>query len=226
MEDCSISSNFSLYLFLVVSVILVSVDAIGIYHIVLTWQQSIHLPSNIFNSCLKWQLITRTCFASFSTFAAISSFILCGFLIINTEFFVEKALSTFLYYNYMIFGPYMLGFCILGLVFWQDITYVCIRSSSNYKFFSSSNAFSLIFSLVISVVITIGVSVYKAMNLYVDSVLQKPEGYDFIRKFVLWIALRNSSASELLRNHNNNSLSNNNEVIREEDEFSRIRIGD
>jgi len=204
---------------------LVSVDVIGLYHIILTWQHALTVPTHIFETCLKWQLITRSCFAVFSSLAALSSLVLCTCLIIDTEIFTEKILSTYLYYNYMIFGPYMLGFCILGLIFWSDVSYSCSRQNTNYKFFSSSNAFSLIFSLVISVIITIGVAVYKAMNLYIDSMLQKPDGYSFIRKLVFWIALRTSNISELVRSHHNNGSGSNGNNISRESELDRIRIG-
>jgi len=222
-SDCSISNNFSLYLFLIISLILVSVDILGIYHIVLTWKASINASTVVFETCLKWQLISKTCFAVFSSLAAISSLVLCGFLIINMEFFTDKMLNTFLYYNYLIFGPYMLGFCILGLIFWNETSYVCSKHNINYKFFSTSNAFSLVFSLVVSIIITIGVAVYKAINLFIDSMLQKPDGYDFIRKWVLWIALRSSNASELIRGMGNQQ--NNNENRQQEGELARIRIG-
>ena len=220
-NDCSISNSFSLYLFLIISVILLSVDCLGLYHIIINWQQSIELPVALFESCIKWQLITRTCFAVFSSLAALSSLILCASLIVNLEIFTEKILSTFLYYNYIIFGPYMLGFCILGLLFWENVSYVCSKHNPDTKFFNSANAFSLIFSLVVSGLITLAVACYKAMNLYIDSILQKPDGLPMIRKMVYWIALRTTSVSELVRSQQNNI----NRTGAQNPELDMIRIG-
>jgi len=214
-DNCSICNNFSFFLLLIISGALLTIDGYNLYHIGLTWQHSLEIQPKIFESCIKWQLISRTCFAAFATLAALSSLLLCMFLIAIYEVFKEKILSTYLYYNYLIFGPYMLGFCILGLVYWNNVGYMCSKHDTNILVFNSSNAFYITLCFLTSVLITLGIAIYKTFSLFLDSLLNKPEGFHFIKKLIYWFALRTSNINEIVRNHNNsqnNNNSNNNDI--------------
>jgi len=66
----------------------------------------------------------------------------------------------------------------------------------------------------LSLVITLSVSCYHALVLFVDSILQRPEGYQFIRKFFWYCVLKLREPSELLARpaeYNSDNNNNNNQ---------------
>jgi len=210
-DENSFSNNIALYMFSLVSLILVSIDGIGLYNISLQWQQSTTFTAVVFEDCLKWQLITKSCFTLFSFFSAFSSFVICICLVAEPKYFVNKLLPTYMYYNYFIFGPIMLALCICGIVNWDNIANVCRLDQDNAfdRVFSFNNVLTLITCLIISLVITLLVVATKTVCLYVDSLTNGPDGVSFIRKIVYWVVLRTNSPSELIRlarNENNNTI--------------------
>jgi hypothetical protein len=138
--------------------------------------------------------------------AALSAFLLCLFLTVSLEFFVEKMMSTYLYLIYFIFGPYMLGFSIFGLANWNEVVYVCDRRNHKNSVFSLSNVVSLIGLFLFSLTITIGVTIYESVMLYIDSILRRPHGSKFVRSMFWWAVLRTNS--DALRNEQNETQRN------------------
>ena len=198
MED-HISSNVSIYLLLIISLILVTIDVLELNNLLYTWKKESQIKTIIFEECIKFDLLSKTCFSIFSFFSAISASFLTFFLIFNTDVFLDKFLSTFLYFNYMVFGPIMFAFSILGLAHWNDVMYVCSKGNFHNKLLSYSNIISVFGALLISCAITILISIYKTINLYVDSTQRKPEGSDLLRKLFWFVLLKNRSASDLVR---------------------------
>lgn len=192
-----VANNCTLYLMLIVCVILVSVDTLELYRISLGWEYSLKMSPEIFNECLKNDLIIKTVFCMFSLIAAISALLLTLFLCFGVDFFISKVMTSFLYLNYYIFGPYMLAFCILGCLYFNDFVYVCDKKLMTEKVFSISNVFSLISCLMISSVITIGVSTYEGFRVLVDSILHKEDGSKVVRKVFWWVVLRQRTDQNL-----------------------------
>jgi len=223
-EDDSFQNNLPLYLFFLVSLILVLVDGVGLFHVVLQWQQSGQYSEIVFEECLKWQLISKSCFSTFSLLTALSSLTICVFLLANTKFFVDKVLPTYLYYNYITFGPVLLGLSILGLANWDNIVNVCKLDKDNIqdKVFSFNNTFTIFLCFVISITITLLVTIYKTVTLYVDSLTQGQEGLGMLRKLIYWVALRTSSPSDILRRYQNNQISERNEQADQRNERNII----
>ena len=140
--DGSLSNNFTIYLMLILCVILLTVDVIELYKVITSWSYINKYDPLIFQTCIKKELILKTIFAAFSFLSAICAFILCFFLSINTEFFINKLLTTYINLLYFIFGPYMLGFAIYGLINWNEVVFLCDRKSNKNVIFSLSNSFS------------------------------------------------------------------------------------
>lgn len=222
MEGSTFTNNFTLYLMLIVCVTLVTVDIIEIYRLSNTWIYALKANAGIFEKCLKYELLLKTVFAGFSFFAALSAFTLTLFLVINVEFFIDKVLNAFLNFNYFLFGPYMLGFCILGCIHWNEVVYVCNAKDINQKVFSLSNMFSIVICMILSCVITIGISVYETIKLYVDSILRREEGFKIIRSLFWFVVLRQRSNEEILRSRDDNNVDTTNirvnRVVEEEEE--------
>ena len=202
-HDETSSNNLALYLFFVVSLVLVLVDGIGLFHILIQWQQSSTISDVIFDDCLKWQLISKTCFTAFSLCTALSALILCIFLLIDAIYFVDKVLNTYLYYNYFIFGPVLLGLSVLGLINWDNIVNVCKLDNGDIKdkVFSLNNMFSIFLCFILSITTSLLVTIYKTVNLYADSLTNSPDGIGILKRFIYWVALKTSSPTEIIRRY-------------------------
>ncbi len=182
---------------LIICAILVSVDVMEIYRLLIQWQNSKAFSHEIFQSCIKNELLLKTVFSIFSMAAAVCAFLLTALLVISVEFFLEKILKAYLNMVYFIFGPYMLGFCILGLAHWDDIMYICDPRNMNLKIFSLGNMLSLIICFVISICMTLGSTIYGTIVFYIDSITARPDGSKFLRSAFWWIVLRTSGTNFL-----------------------------
>ena len=203
---------------MIISFVLLVVDSIEMYNTIKTWEIGLLIISPIYDNCLKWELYTKTVFLCFSLCLNLSCVCLT-ILLLDIEKFIEKYLSSYLYFNYMVFGPYMLAFCFLGLVNWGSVVYICDKQNLGNKVLSSTNMFYLIGCTLISAMILGSVSVYKTTSLYEDSILRKPEGSVIIRKMFWWIVFRNKEPVEFVRNaqagnnlEQNRNIENNNNV--------------
>jgi hypothetical protein len=201
MEGDHLTNNFTIYLMLVICVILISVDMIELYRVVLSWNYMNKFDPVLFNSCIKKELILKTIFSVFSFLAAISAFLLCLFLTISVEFFIEKIMPTFLKLIYFIFGPYMLAFTIFGLANWNDVVYICDRRNYKNQLFSMSNMISLVGCFLFSLTITIGVTIYETVMLYIESILRRSNGSKLLRGMFWWAVLRTNA--DAIRNAHN-----------------------
>jgi hypothetical protein len=195
--DTQAANNCTLYLMLIVCLILVTVDSIEMYRLSLSWEYSLKVQTEMFNECLKNDLIIKTVFCVFSLAAAVSALLLTLFLSFFAEFFINKVMTSYLYLNYYIFGPYMLAFCILGCAYWNDFVYVCDRRDYHIKVFSISNVFSLITCLIIGIVVTLGVAAYEGLRTLIDSILHKDDGLAVVRKVFWWLVLRQRTDQDL-----------------------------
>ena len=195
-EDESSSTDITLIFLLVVSGVLVAVDMMEIYSILQNWRYSLLVISPIFENCLKWELYTKSIFGIFSTLAALSALILSFGLLLNTEKFVNKFLDSFLYYNWLLFGPYMLSFSIIGIFHWNQVVYICDKNNLNDKIIAPATVFSLLSCLIISSVLSIAKSVYQSILLLHDSIMRKPNGSVVLRKLFWWSVLRNRNENE------------------------------
>jgi len=227
MEDEN-NSDFTLYILLIVSGILMMVDGLELIHTILNWHYGFMIVEPVFQKCIKYELISKTIFTHFSFFAALSAFSLTLFLIVCQDFFVKKLINTYMNLNYIIFGPLLLTFTSLGFFLWEDVTNICNKNNLNVKEFSLSNAISLIGCFFISVFITTIVEFSVSINFLMNSLMKREGGSNFIGK-LFWSTVHrrhnnrnnnrnrenSNSSNDNIRNNNNNArsnINNNNEV--------------
>lgn len=165
----------------------------------------------IFNECIKYQSIAQLFFALFGSFAAISACLLSLGLVISFDLFIDKLLQCFLYYNYNIFGPFLLGSCFIGGYYFKQSAYICDEHQNKHLHFTM--VFSLFFSFIISVCITIIYSMISSTSLLYYSIRFQPNGNVIIGR-MFWFFIQNrvqsSLNNEIVNNPNNRSNDNNN----------------
>jgi hypothetical protein len=187
---------------LIISGVLLTIDSLELHQLILTWNSEYLKNRLYFESFIMWDILTRITISIFSIASGISAFILALLLLIDIDYFLDKLLSTFLYFNYIIFGPILLTFCILGFTYCNKVLYTLTNTKHPIRIVSYSTLFSLICGLLISTIITFSVAVFKAVNTFVDSTTRKPDGNTLIRKAFWWIVFKNKDPAELIRNRN------------------------
>jgi hypothetical protein len=221
MEEAS-TSDFTSYILLCVSGLLVFIDGLELVHIINNWQYGSLFVIPLFEKCIKYELISKTIFAIFSLISALSAFFLSTFLLFAQNFFLEKILKTFLYVNYLVFGPLMLTLSLLGIDYWDEIVYVCEKNNLTNKEFSMSNTTSIVGCFLISVFITLLVEFLESFNFLLDSILKRNSGSVIIGKFYWKVVFLRTSRDRLRaydglsnnedQNHNSEILNNMNYI--------------
>ena len=120
---------------LAICIVLVSVDIIEMIKLISAWTIKDKIEPLFFDSCIKVDLLVKTAFSVFSLLAALSAFILVSMMITSLEFFIEKLMQPFLYLNYNIFGLYMLGFSLFGIIHWNEVAFICDKKNPDEKNF-------------------------------------------------------------------------------------------
>ncbi len=196
------SNSIVLILMMIISGVLLTIDSLELHQLILTWNREVLKNRPDFQTFIMWDILTRITISFFSIASGISAFTLALLLLIDIDYFLDKLLSTFLYFNYIIFGPVLLTFCILGFTYCNKVLYTLTNTKHPIRIVSFSTLFSLICGLLISTIITLSVAVFKAVNTFVDSTTRKPDGNSLIRKAFWWIVFKNKDPAELIRNRN------------------------
>lgn len=176
MEDQSMNNHFIICLVLIVAALFIGVDIMEIVKIWDGWTYALEYQSPIFETCYRYPLLTKAAFTVFSLFSALSGFLLIFLLYTNITLFAERLLTTYLMMNYILFGPYMLGFTISGLIYWDEIMYICDRDVPSIKIFSYSNMVNVMLCFTLALIITITRSIYDSINMYIDSIARREDG--------------------------------------------------
>ncbi len=158
------SQKLIIILILIIAILLVVLDIFSLNASYTYLIESTHAFSPfIFDKCIKYSTISEMFFTVFATLVGISAiFLSLGFLIAY-ETFTERILKSFFYFNYYLFGPFMLSCCVLGLLNFQKIGYACEDNNPNYTYLNLSFIVSLIIVLIIGTVIT---SAFSSMNMF------------------------------------------------------------
>lgn len=212
------TSQVALKIVFGLSLLLVTMDSLEVYF---SFEQlsnaSRKLESDFFESCVKYHVISQIFFTLFATFAGFSACLMSFCLIINYSFFQAKLIDTFLYWNYLIFGPFLLGSCILSFFYWNDIVYYCDPRFLDVKYFNFSTLMAIVICLVFSLIITLTFSIWNSFHTLIQSVRFRSDGNRVIgRLFWDYVINRESSSNNL------NSVNNNSEV-RVDDSVNRDR---
>lgn len=218
------SNNIMLYLMLIISCSLISMNSIEIYHLSIHWKNLASINSVFSNTCIKPQFFVKLFFTIFSFLASFSCLVLVIGLLIDFYYFTEKILQSFFNFIFYVFGPTLLACCIFGLIHWEESVYTCGRNFEGKptKNFNFQNASSIIFCLVIALVFTFAIEYFKVMNLYTDTITNNEGGNKFL-KIIFW-----KVCAKLNRRENNNlnsarSINNNNSNNNSTDENESVR---
>ena len=196
--------NFTLKIIFVISFTLVILDCIQIFLIFDAIIKGYNkFPIEVFNECIKYQKIGDLFYSIFSLFSSLSATIISIGLIINLETFTNKFFHTFVYYNYIIFGPYLLISCFLSFYFYKDVAFTC--SSQNYKkrLLNFSSVICFFFSFSFSLIVTIVGSFIYNIKLVMESINSDRNGNFILRKLFWEYIFRFHGI-----NHNENNVNN------------------
>jgi hypothetical protein len=208
MEEAN-TSDFTSYILLCVSGLLVFIDSLELAHIISNWQYTSLFILPMFDKCIKYELISKTIFALFSLVSALSAFFLSFFLLFFQSFFLQKFLDTFLFVNYIIFGPLMLILSLLGMHYWDEVAYVCEKNNLKNKEISASNTMTIAGCFLISFILTLLVEFFTSFNFLLDSIMKREYGSPIIGKF-FWKVVTLRTNRDRIRAYNRNVGPNNN----------------
>ena len=148
-------------------------------------KKSINQMTNVIDS-FYYEIVLRTVFVFFSLSSGLSSLLLIVFLLFDLNLFLDKFLTSFMYFNYWVFGPYMLGYSSLGLYYWEKVVYI-MDSNGNVSI-SFSNLLGICFATIISLIITLSISALNAFSFHINSITLQDHN-KFLQKIV-WKVLK------------------------------------
>lgn len=158
-------------IFVLISAIsLVVLDILSLYYSFdyLYFYLSFH-SDNFYDQCVESRIIAEIFFTVFATMAGVSATILSIGFLINSEFFIEKYFGSFAYFNYFIFGPFLLGTGIYGFINFEKIGYSCEELPNNSTM-NLSMLICLIFILTLGSIVTAGFSTVNLLEYFHDSI--------------------------------------------------------
>jgi hypothetical protein len=224
MEENQVDqSPLALKIVFLLSFLLVTLDIFEIYFAYFHLKDSqLKIEPELFESCVKYHIISQMFFTMFATFAGFSACLMSLGLLIDYEFFALKVLDCFLYWNYLVFGPYLLASCILGYLNFSDVAFNCDPNDLTQKHINFSTVIALVLCLLLSLIITVGYSIFWSVKKLSNSIRYRRDG-NRILGYIFWrYALnrnnqeRNEEASGNRRRENDVELLNMNYVNLEE----------
>ncbi len=199
------TSDFTLSILLCISGLLVIIDSIELIQIISSWKVDFLIVPQVFEKCIKFQLISKTIFSVFSFVSALSSFFLTLLLLTAQNFFLKKLLKAYLYLNYYFFGPLMMGLSLLGIYNWEHVVYICNKNDLNKKDLIISNSVTVISCFLVSVFLTVLVEFFEAFYFLLDSILKRNSGSHILGKFFWLFALSRTNRARMRAFSGNNN---------------------
>lgn len=205
-ETFNNSNKRIIILLLVMSSIVFMLNLFQFYTTISKWQTFHSIPTKIKETCYLYDISFKSIKATLSLIIGISILIFSISISIDAEWFFEKIISSFLYVNYIIFGPYSLVLCILGMFYYKKVLYCCDKDNNWERYFSLYNTFTLGMLFVFSLINSCLVSVFLAWNMVTKSVSGK-HGGNFIIKTLFWkVVFKNKNPLDYLQEANNNQI--------------------
>lgn len=199
----NVNSKLSLKIVVALSSILVSMDFLEIYYSFGHLKAAkIKYNQEVFESCIQYNILSQIVFTLFAALAGISAFILSIGLLYNSDYFSEKLSRTYLYFNYVVFGPYLLSAAIFGIIYFNKVIFTCDHSMTFHKF-NISNLMSLIACFLLSCGITLGYSFFYSIRFIFLSIRFKKGGFKLLGKFFWYYVTRNNTESNSVELNNN-----------------------
>ena len=196
--------NFTLKIIFIISLILVILDIIQVFIILDSIVKGYEKFSlEIFEECIKYQKIGDIFFTMFGVFTGMSATLLSYGLLSNVETFTNKFFDVYLYYNYLIFGPYLLGSCFISFYYFKFIAFTCNPHNYKQRLINFSSVVCILFSLSLSLMITICGSVAYSIKLVMESIGSSRDGNYLIGR-LFWRYIFRRHFNNVNNNINNN----------------------
>lgn len=181
------TSKITIYFILTVSVFFLFLNVFSLYnsYIIISNNLSNNINKNEFYSeCIQNQTISEMFFTVLSILASISIIFLSFGFLINNELFMEKFLKSYTYFNYFIFGPFLLCTSFLGFINYNTIGYTCVEKPDD-RSINLSMLLCLIFVLIFGALITCGYSTIYMFEYMTNSIKFNNNSNYFLGK-VFW----------------------------------------
>ena len=155
--------------------VLISALSLVLLDIVSLWSSYNYLTyylsrsDSYYNQCNESMIVSEIIFTVFATMVGISATILSIGFLINTDYFLDKFLNCFVYFNYFIFGPFLLCTSIFGFINFNKIGYTCEYDPKNVSL-NISMLICLIFISTLGSIITVGFSTFNIFEYFQDSI--------------------------------------------------------
>lgn len=207
------SYTTTLKIIFILSITFISLDTFQIISIFTSISKYSHiLPQDIFDSCIRYQYISEIGFCIFGIFSGISAGILSIGMIYDVDYFTNQIFDSFLKFNYLIFGPYLLVGCLLGFYYFENIAYVCDEKNPNIRYINFSTVISILFCLSMSIITTLIFSAVMSIDKLTRSIRFVDGGNRLIGKVFWYMVLNrnnvdvNNIDTSLSQNSNNSNL--------------------
>ena len=203
---------------LVISLVLIGMDVLSLYYSYdYIKEASATTPDFIFEQCIKYRLVSEIFFTVFATLVGLSAALLAFLFILNLNLSASKLLHAFLYYNYFIFGPFLLGSSILGFLNFTKVGLTCEGDNPSTKTINLSMILCLIIIFLLGSVVTAAYTTLDIFTYFTDSIKFNKDGNFLIGK-IFWKIAFARRREELDNLNNNGNINNNGDIFHERNE--------
>ena len=178
-----------------------------------------NFPLPIFENCILYQSIFDILKELFLLLFGFSLLIFCLYILLKEEDADSLLPNTFLYFFYVIFGPFLLGIISYCLIHNKKFLYNCIDNDINKKQINIKIFDILFYIIFVSVITFIIGSVFMIFIYFSDSIDYKITGNYFVGCFFWKLYLMDNNENNNIP-ENNNQLNNNNVAIENREESS------
>ena len=170
LNDFDDGPNKTTILFVLISALsLVLLDIVSLWSSYNDLTYYLSRSDSYYNQCNESMIVSEIIFTVFATMVGISATILSIGFLINTDYFLDKFLNCFVYFNYFIFGPFLLCTSIFGFINFNKIGYTCEYEPKNVSL-NISMLICLIFISTLGSIITVGFSTFNIFEYFQDSI--------------------------------------------------------
>jgi membrane-associated HD superfamily phosphohydrolase len=170
LNDFDDGPNKTTILFVLISALsLVLLDIVSLWSSYNDLTYYLSRSDSYYNQCNESMIVSEIIFTVFATMVGISATILSIGFLINTDYFLDKFLNCFVYFNYFIFGPFLLCTSIFGFINFNKIGYTCEYDPKNVSL-NISMLICLIFISTLGSIITVGFSTFNIFEYFQDSI--------------------------------------------------------
>ena len=186
-QDTSTATT-SLKIVFVLSIILICIDfydGYNSYGSLVEYSQT--LIPEVFEQCVKYHLIAHMFYTVYGALASFSAGVASLALLTNYNSFLSYFFGVFLFYNYYIFGPLLLGFSLFGMINFDKVCYVCDSSNYHYKNINAFTVIGISFAFMLSLMVTVIYAIFTS-NVYItNSIKFNSDGSYILGKVFWWV---------------------------------------